>query len=155
VPGRYNYTWFEASYPGTFDLYCAEYCGKRHSKMLTTVEVQEPTVFARWLEDAGNFVDRLPPAEAGELLYKQRGCSQCHSTDGTRLTGPSFRGLFGSSHAITSGDNVTVDENYVKESILAPAAKVTAGYDNVMPTYQGRMKDNEINAIIEYMKSLK
>jgi len=155
VPGRYNYMWFQATRLGTFDLFCAEYCGTQHSKMITTVEVQEPTVFARWLEDAANFVDRMPPAEAGALLYKQRGCAQCHSIDGARLTGPSFKGLFDSSHTLTDGSTVQVEENYIRESILAPGAKVTAGFDNVMPTYQGRMKDNEITAIIEYIKTLK
>ena len=155
VPGRYNHMWFQATKPGTFDLYCTEYCGTGHSQMLTKVEVQEPTAFAKWLEDAANFVDRMPPAEAGFKLYEMRGCKQCHSIDGTRMTGPSFKGLFGSTHPLVAGADVTVDENYIRESILNPGAKVVKGYENVMPTFQGRIKDNEIGAIIAYLKSIK
>lgn len=155
VPGRYNYMWFQPTMAGAFDLYCAEYCGKNHSQMRTKVVVEEPTVFARWLEDAANFVDRMPPAEAGKILYERRGCAQCHSIDGARLTGPTFAGLFGSDRPLTDGASVTADENHIRESILYPGNRVSAGFDNVMPTYLGRMKDNEINAIIEYIKTLK
>jgi cytochrome c oxidase subunit 2 len=155
VPGRYTHMWFQATKEGTFDLFCTEYCGQQHSTMLTSVEVQEPTVFAKWLEDAGNYVDKLPPLEAGKRIYETRGCKQCHSTDGTRQTGPSFKGLFGSTHTVIGGGEVTVDENHIRESILSPGAKVYQGFENVMPTYQGRMKDKEITVLIEYLKSLK
>lgn len=155
VPGRYNHMWFQATQAGSFDLYCTEYCGTGHSLMLTKVEVQEPSAFTKWLEDAGNFVDKMPPAEAGLKLFELRGCKQCHSVDGSRMTGPSFKGLFGNARNFTAGGDVTADENYIRESILNPSAKVVKGFENVMPTYQGRMKDNEITAIIEYIKTLK
>jgi len=96
----------------------------------------------------------MPPAEAGALLYDQRGCKQCHSIDGAGGTGPTFKGLFGSMEALRSGDSVLVDENYIRESILNPQERVTAGFDPVMPTYRGRLKDEEISAIIEYLKTL-
>lgn len=154
VPGRYNKTWFQSPIPGTYQIFCAEYCGKSHSQMLAKVVVHPPGQFERWLADASNFLDKMPPEQAGEKLYQQRGCPQCHSVDGKPGTGPTFRGLFGSTVALATGGAVKVDENYVRESILTPAAKVVAGYEPVMPTFQGRLNDREIDAIIAYLKTL-
>ena len=95
VPGRYTTIWFRAKEPGEHDLYCAQYCGTNHSDMFTKVVVHPPGEFEKWLAEAGNLYKNLPPAEAGKLLYSRRGCSQCHSTDGTAGTGPSFKGIFG------------------------------------------------------------
>jgi len=155
VPERYTKVWFEATTPGTYRLYCAEYCGTEHSNMVADVVVHEPGEFEAWLEDASNFLDKMPPAEAGKLLYERRGCIQCHTTDGTPKAGPSFRGTFGSEQALADGTTVKVDENYIRESILEPLTKVRAGYRPVMPTYRGQLKDAEISAIIEFIKSLK
>ena len=88
------------------------------------------------------------------MLYQQRGCPQCHSIDGSVGIGPTFLGLFGSEEKLRDGGSVLVDENYVRESILNPQARVTAGYDPVMPTFQGRLRDEEIGAIIEFLKTL-
>ncbi|MEX2214733.1 MAG: cytochrome c oxidase subunit II [Phycisphaeraceae bacterium] len=154
VPGRFNHMWFQATELGEFDLYCAEYCGQNHSTMLAKVIVQEPTVFSKWLEDAGDVLKGKTPVEAGKYLYNARKCSDCHSLDGRKLAGPSFKGLFGSSHPLRDGTSVTVDENYIRDSILYPAKQVVAGYDNVMPSFQGRLKDDEIAAIIAFIKSL-
>jgi cytochrome c oxidase subunit 2 len=154
VPGRYSKLWFRAPQPGEYQVFCAEYCGTNHSNMLAKVIVHEPGMFEKWLEEAGNFLDKLPPAEGGEKLYEQRGCKQCHTVDGTRLIGPTFKNVFGRKEALTGGGTITVDENYIRESILDPQAKVVAGFDPVMPTYQGKMKDKEITALIAYMKSL-
>jgi cytochrome c oxidase subunit 2 len=96
----------------------------------------------------------MPPAEAGAMLYNQRGCKQCHSVDGSPGIAPTFLGLFGSQEMLADGQSVAVDENYVRESIYDPQARVTAGYDPVMPTYRGRLRDEEVTAIIEYMKTL-
>ncbi len=154
VPGRYTTLWFEATETGEMDIFCTEYCGTKHSNMLSKVVVHAPGEFESWLEEASDIFKDRPLWQVGELLYNQRGCKQCHSLDGSRGTGPSFKNLWGTQHALQDGSQVTVDENYVRESILMPQAKLTAGYEPVMPTYQGRLKDKEITAIIEYLKTL-
>lgn len=155
VPGRYNKMWFRAVKPGEYVLFCAEYCGTAHSDMLATVVVHPPGEFEKWLADAANLLKRLSPAEAGAKLFMSRGCAQCHSVDGKPGIGPTMKGLFGHSQIVTNGQTVTVDENFIRESILEPQAKVAAGFDPVMPSYQGRLSDPEIAAIIEYTKTLK
>jgi len=154
VPGRYTTTWFEATTPGTYILFCAEYCGTGHSDMGALVIVHPPGEFEAWLADAGNVVDRMSPSQAGELLYNTRGCKQCHTIDGTDEIGPSFKGIFGVTRAMQDGTTLIADENYVRESIVEPQAKIVAGYDPVMPTYKGKFKDKEITAIIEFIKTL-
>ena len=154
VPGRYSKAWFRATRVGEFQVYCAEYCGTSHSDMLSTVVVHEPGGFERWLEQAADFLNQLPPAEAGAKLVAQRGCAQCHSVDGRGGIGPTLQGVFGHEQQLVSGQLVTADEDYIRESILEPQAKVVAGYQPVMPTYKGRLKDAEITAIIEYLKVL-
>ncbi len=154
VPGRYSKEWFQATTPGEYDVFCAEYCGTGHSDMLAHVIVHPPGEFEQWLEKASNFLDTMTPVEAGRKLYQVRGCQQCHSVDGTAKVGPSFKGIFGEPQALSNGSKVTVDENYIRESILEPQAKVVAGFEPVMPTYQGRLKDPEIDALIQYIKSL-
>ncbi|MBD3162105.1 MAG: cytochrome c oxidase subunit II [Candidatus Eisenbacteria bacterium] len=154
VPGRYSKTWFEAKNPGQHQIFCTEYCGTGHSDMLASVVVHEPGGFERWLEDAADFIENLPPAEAGQMLYQQRGCAQCHSVDGRAGIGPTLKGIFGQTHPMQDGSSVTVDEDYIRESILDPQAKVVAGYQPVMPTFQGKLKDKEITVIIAYIKSL-
>ena len=158
VPGRYEKQWFQANAPGEYQVFCAEYCGTSHSGMLAKVIVHRTRPdFDKWLEDAGNFIDKLPPEklwEGGEKLYNQRGCKQCHSIDGTAGIGPSFKGIWGHAQTLRSGGSATVDENYVRESIVDPQAKVVAGFEPVMPTFQGRLKDKEITALIEYIKKL-
>ena len=154
VPGRYTKTWFRATDPGEYVIFCTEYCGTGHSDMLSTVVVHPPGEFENWLDEAANFLETLPPDEAGEKLFTARGCPQCHTVDGSAGIGPSLSGLYGSSHVLADGASVIVDENYVRESILEPQAKVSAGFEPVMPTYQGRLEDEEITAIIAYMKTL-
>jgi cytochrome c oxidase subunit 2 len=100
-------------------------------------------------------MEDLPPVELGELLYKQRGCGACHTTDGTPKIGPSFKGLWGKNESLTGGGSVTVDENYIHESLLEPQAKVVAGFAPVMPTFKGQLSDKQITGIIEYIKTLK
>ena len=158
LPGRYEKAWFEATAPGEYQLYCAEFCGTSHSDMLAKVIVHPSRPdFDRWLSDAGNFIAKLPPDklwEGGQKLYTQRGCKQCHSVDGTSGIGPTFKGLWGHEAKLRDGSSVEVDENYLRESIVNPQAKIVAGYEPVMPTFQGRLKDREITAIIEYIKTL-
>ncbi len=155
VPGRYTTLWFRAKQPGEHDLYCAQYCGTNHSDMFTKVVVHPPGEFEKWLAEAGNLFKNMPPAEAGKQLYTRRNCQQCHSLDGTAGTGPSFKGIFGHQTALEGGSSVMVDENYIRESILEPQAKVVQGYKPVMPTYKGILSDEEISDLIEFIKSLK
>ena len=154
IPGKYTSTWFEAKEVGDFVLFCAEYCGTQHSTMLARVIVHPSGEFEPWLENAANYMERMTPEEAGKLLYTRRGCVQCHSKDGSAMTGPTFLNAYGSTASMTDGSQVTVDENYIRESILEPQAKVRAGYKPVMPTYQGQLKNEEIAALIAYIKSL-
>ena len=155
IPGRYTTLWFKAIETGTYDLYCTEYCGTKHSDMVTTVVVHPSGEFKAWLDKASNFLETMSPPDAGKMLYKRRGCAQCHSIDGTKMVGPTFLQLYGQTAELDTGDSITVDDNYIRESILEPQAKARAGYRKVMPTYQGQLKDEEINAIIEYIKTLK
>lgn len=154
VPGRYASLWFQADKPGTYDLVCTQYCGDDHSNMLSTVVVHTPEDYDKWLKEAANYLKTLPPAEAGKMLYQRRGCSQCHSIDGTAGTGPSFKGIYGTETKLSNGSTVLVDDNYIRESILEPQAKIVAGYQPVMSTYKGLVSDDEITAIIEFIKSL-
>lgn len=155
IPGRYTSLWFEAVETGTYDLFCTEYCGTKHSDMITTVVVHPSGEFDTWLDKASNFLETMSPPDAGKMLYKRRGCAQCHSVDGSKMVGPSFQELYGQTATLDTGDTITVDDNYIRESILEPQAKARAGYRKVMPTYQGQLKDEEISAIIEYIKTLK
>ena len=155
VPGRYSSLWFQADKPGIYDILCTQYCGDDHSNMLSTLEVQTPADYDKWLKDAANYLKTLPPVEAGKILYQKRGCSQCHKLDGTPGTGPSFKGIFGKPVHLTHGADVLVDDNYIRESILEPQAKVVDGFQPVMSTYKGLLSDDDITALIEFIKSLK
>ncbi len=154
IPGRINKIWFEATDVGEYDIFCAEYCGTSHSAMLSKVYVHELGEFDAWLEEASDFLSRMPPAEAGEMLYNMRGCKQCHSVDGSSGIAPTFQGLYGRQEQLVSGEVVIADENYIIDSIYEPMNQVVAGYDPVMPTYRGRLKQEEVNAIIAYIKTL-
>lgn len=155
VPGRYNQYWVEATQAGEFDVYCAEYCGRDHSKMITKVVVHEtPEEFALWLADASKWQDKLSYPQRGAQLYAQRGCNSCHSVDGTANTGPTWKNLWGKSHAMADGSSVTVDEDYIRESIFYPGRKLVAGYSNQMPSYLGQLAEDDVLAIIWYIKSL-
>ena len=155
VPGRYTSLWFQADRVGTYDLLCTQFCGDEHSNMLSSLVVQNRKDYDAWLKDAANFLKTLPPAEAGKALYHRRGCSQCHSIDGIAGTGPTFKGIFGKPVRLSDGRDVLVDDNYIRESILDPQAKIVAGFQPVMSTYKGQLSDAEITAIIEFIKSLK
>jgi cytochrome c oxidase subunit 2 len=161
VPGRYTKLWFNATEVGEFTLFCTEYCGTRHSDMLAKVVVHDSVAeYQQWLEKASDpYTDQdgqpRPLAEVGAMFYTKRGCIQCLSTDGSAKTGPTFKGTFGTTQKMTDGTDVVIDENYVRESILNPMAKVRGGFRPVMPTFQGQLKDQDIGAIIAYMKSLK
>jgi cytochrome c oxidase subunit 2 len=155
VPGRYNTIWFRAPKTGTHDIYCTQFCGTGHASMHALVIVQPADEFSKWLESTSSALALASPVERGERLYHTLGCAQCHSIDGKPGTAPTWKGLFGSTVQLAGGKAVAADENYVRESILDPNAKVVLGFPSIMPTYQGRIKDPEIVAIIAYMKTLK
>jgi cytochrome c oxidase subunit 2 len=150
VPGRYNVAWFRATKTGTYHLFCAEYCGTEHSKMIGRVVVMEPEAYQTWL--AGG-----PPPEspvvAGEKLFTELNCVTCHRPDSAGR-GPVLQGLFGRPVKLASGDTVVADEAYVRESVVSPAAKVVAGYQPVMPTYQGQVSEEQLIALVAYLGSL-
>ena len=138
-----------------FDLYCAEYCGMDHSKMQTVVVVHETLEeLNAWIKKYSARPDGLDPAAYGELLYARRGCKSCHSVDGSKMVGPSLLDLFGRTEPLLDGESVKADDNYVRESVLYPKAKVVAGYQPVMPSYKGQLSDDDIYSIIEWLKSI-
>lgn len=159
VPGRYHKMWFNATKAGEYVLFCTEYCGTSHWNMKAKVVVHETRrEFDEWLERESNIFERdgvpVPLAVVGEILYRRQGCAQCHSVDGSRMSGPSWKGIWGQTHRFTNAEPAVVDENYIRESILYPNARIVEGYNGVMPTYAGRLRDREITAIIEYIKTL-
>jgi cytochrome c oxidase subunit 2 len=159
LPGRYTQLWFTPTKIGTFDLFCAEYCGTGHSAMLGKVIVMSPEAYSIWEKggeaEEGGAVASLPPAERGEKIYKEKGCNACHSVDGTVLVGPSFKGLVGHDVELEGGSTVTADENYIRQSILEPQSQVVKGFQPVMPSFKGILSDDDITAVIAYIKTLK
>lgn len=153
VPGRYNYLWFNATKAGEYDLECTEYCGTNHSEMRTKVIVHEPGGMEAWLEERIQEILNMPPIELGELLYMQRGCSQCHALDDSRRIGPGFAQTFGNEHEFSNGATIAGDENYIRESIVNPQALVRAGFPPSMPTYKGLLREEEIRGLVSFIKS--
>ena len=150
VPGMKNFTWFMASRPGSYDLFCSVYCGVGHSGMITTVEALPPADFAAWLQQAGG------AAHAGKELLEKHGCLGCHSLDGTSKIGPTFKGIWGRPVTVLTGGKertITVDEAYLRRSILEPNADVVKGFPPVMPSFAGVLKDSEISAIVGFLRS--
>lgn len=154
LPNRYTSVWFDAKDTGIYQVFCTEYCGDGHSEMLATLKVVSYAEYERWKQESGEDTS-TPLPELGEKLYVAKACNTCHSVDGSNKVGPSWKGIFGSSRALANGDSVKVDPNYLRESIVNPQAKVVKGYPPVMPAYAGLLSDREIDAIIEYIKSLK
>ncbi|MBZ0265486.1 cytochrome c oxidase subunit II [bacterium] len=154
LPNRYTVTWFEALRPGDNILFCAEYCGTKHSEMLGKIKVVSDREFKEWLDTNANAGADMNPADYGAKLYTSRGCVTCHSVDGSTGNGPSFLGVFGHEVALKGGTTIVADENYIRESILNPQSKVVAGFQPIMPTYQGLLKDRDVDALVAYIKSL-
>jgi cytochrome c oxidase subunit 2 len=150
LPGRYVNIWFQATKPGRYRIFCAEYCGTRHSGMTGEVIVMEPSEYQTWLSGGAS---EGSLASAGAKLFQDLACNTCHRPD-AQGRGPVLEGLFGKTVTLQSGETVTVDEAYVRESILQPAAKVTAGFQPIMPTFQGLVTEEQLLELIEYIKSL-
>ncbi|HVF57865.1 MAG TPA: cytochrome c oxidase subunit II [Pyrinomonadaceae bacterium] len=149
VPGRYTSAWFEATKTGRFYLFCAEYCGTNHSGMGGYIEVMEPTEYQLWL--AGGATDSA--ASQGQKVFQERGCASCHQAD-RQGRGPVLQGIFGKPQPLQTGEAVTVDEAYIRESILNPQAKIVAGFQPIMPTYQGQLSEEQILQLIAYIRGL-
>jgi len=155
VPGRFTATWFRATRPGEYDLECTEYCGTGHSDMVAKVIVHEPGEFEAWLAEAAKKAQDLPPLELGQRLFVRRGCSVCHGTDGVTVkTGPNLKGIVGRERRFADGSSRTADEEYLRESIVNPSARIVDGFRDQMPTFQGQLSDKQIDALIVYLKSL-
>jgi cytochrome c oxidase subunit II len=149
VPGRYTVAWFRATKPGTYHLFCSQYCGTQHSGMIGNVVVMEPAQYEAWMSGGSGG----PLSVTGEKIFAELGCSTCHRMD-TQGRGPNLMGVFGKPVMLDDGRTVTADENYIRESILDPGAKIVQGFKPVMPTFQGLISEEQLNALVAYVKSL-
>jgi cytochrome c oxidase subunit 2 len=180
VPGRYTKTWAHPTEPGIYTLFCTEYCGKDHSAMMASVVVHTTAedlearlaagesfqyeraplavTFDQWYEEASKeFLNKYEGKESweiGEMVYTDRACSACHTLDGSPLIGPSWKGAWGAARAFEDGSTGVFDENYVRESIYDPSAKLVAGYPAVMSTYRGQIDAEELDGLIAFFKKL-
>jgi cytochrome c oxidase subunit II len=155
IPGRYTALWFNANKLGEFNIFCTEYCGTSHSGMIATLKVVSKEDYEKWLDEESKF-GTLPIAQRGEKLFQVKACASCHSVADTAVkVGPTLYKKFGMAKHATSAGDVAVDENYVRESILNPNAKIVQGFaPNIMPSFQGQLSEVEVTALIEYIKTL-
>jgi cytochrome c oxidase subunit 2 len=149
LPGRYTTLWFKATVPGRYHLFCAEYCGTNHSGMGGDIVVMEPQDYAQWMASGAS----APLQDTGRELFASLGCATCHREDAPGR-GPRLAGVYNSEVELEDGRKVKADENYVRESILNPTAKIVKGYKPVMPAFQGIVSDEQLNALVAYVKSL-
>jgi cytochrome c oxidase subunit 2 len=149
LPSRYRSMWFRATKTGRFHIFCAEYCGTLHSGMIGWVEVMEPTAYQRWL--AGGSEGSL--ASQGEQLFQKFACNTCHTSDAT-ARGPVLAGLYGAQKLLAGNVRVVADDNYIRESILNPQVKIAAGFQPIMPTFQGQVNEEDLLKLLAYIKSL-
>jgi len=157
-----NFMWFIPQRAGVYDIFCAEYCGLQHSYMNSHVKVMEAADFNSWIADTTQVADVAiadVPGATGKKIMKNIGCFACHTVDGTKLVGPSFKGIWGEEQTVVTGKEtrkVTVDEAYIKRSIYEPNADVVEGFmKGLMVSYQGQLSEDDINQIIEYLKTVK
>jgi cytochrome c oxidase subunit 2 len=166
IPGRDMKVWFVGNAPGNYDIFCAEFCGLQHSSMFTAVKVMPRDQYDKWYIDTTAVANAASasgaaatPAAAGEKVYRSIGCMACHSIDGSQMTGPTFKGAFGHEVTVVAGGKekkLTVDEAYIKHSILEPNTEIVKGFNaNLMQSYKGQLSDKEIADLIEFIKSVK
>jgi cytochrome c oxidase subunit 2 len=169
LPGRYTQTWFEAVQPGRYQILCAEYCGAGHSIMRGEVIVLKPEEYEDWLSSQNRglvtrqdgrptALDYAPPlgnlVDQGRRIAEEQGCLKCHSIDGTRHIGPTWLDLYGRKEKLDDGSTIVVNEAYMTESMMDPLAKIVAGFQPVMPSFQGKLAAPDVAALVEYIKSL-
>jgi cytochrome c oxidase subunit 2 len=170
LPGRYTQTWFTAERIGRYEIFCAEYCGTGHSGMLGEVVVMPAAEFDAWISQQRRGLAQAQDAsgapgepvlrasslvEEGQRVAASAGCLKCHTVDGGRHIGPTWLDLYGRAERLADGRRIVVDEGYLTRSMMDPGGEIVAGYQNVMPTYQGKLTPPEAAAVVEYMKSLK
>jgi cytochrome c oxidase subunit 2 len=151
VPGRYTTEWFEATKPGRYHFFCAEYCGMNHSGMGGFVVVMEPTEFENWLSGNAN---QMSAAAAGQQMFESLGCASCHGANAEGGRGPALLGVYGNNVVLNNGQSVKADEAYVRESILNPQAKIVTGFGPIMPSFQGQLSEEQLLQLVAYVKSL-
>jgi cytochrome c oxidase subunit II len=150
IPGRYSTVWFQATTPGTYHIFCTQYCGTNHSVMIGEVTVLTPDDYAKW---AAGSTSGMSLAQNGERLFASMGCNACHN-GAPASRGPSLAGVYGSKLQLTNGSTVQVNDAYLRDAILNPSAHITAGYAPIMPTYQGQISEDGLIDLVEYIKSL-
>ncbi len=154
LPDRYTSVWFEATETGEYPVFCTEYCGQLHSGMLATIIIQEESDFQQWLEEsAAASTDDMPLPEFGELLYQRQACAACHSLDGSAVVGPTFQGLYGAQRQFEDGSSAVADDNYLRESILNPSARIVEGYPPAMPASYTSLSERELSALIAFIEA--
>jgi cytochrome c oxidase subunit 2 len=169
VPGLENHLWFEAKEEGSYDVLCAEYCGLQHAYMLTKVQVVSEEQFESWYQEQGSKIQESVTSDTASTLFPQsmasggqkllqvKGCVACHSSDGSKMIGPTFKGLFGTQQVVvTNGKKRTVqiNEEYLRNAILKPGLDIVEGYDPLMPSQEGMISEEELKGIIQYLKDL-
>jgi cytochrome c oxidase subunit 2 len=150
IPGRYTTVWFEATTPGTYHLFCTQYCGTEHSHMTGDIVVLTPEDFKKWLASSTSGASL---AQNGERLFASLSCAACHNTR-PDARGPSLASVYGSKLPLSSGGTVLADDAYLREAILNPSQHITQGYAPIMPTYQGQVSEEGVIALVEYIKNL-
>ncbi len=151
IPGRYTTVWIEPTRVGDFHLFCAEYCGTKHSGMIGWIHAMEPREYQTWVEKGGAEGSMV---SLGEKMFHQFACANCHHFDNQPGNCPNLKGLFGGLVQLNDGRTVVADESYIRESILDPAAKIVAGYDNFMPNFTGQISEEQLAQLIAYVKAL-
>jgi cytochrome c oxidase subunit II len=149
VPGRYTTEWFHPTRLGEYHLFCAEYCGTNHSRMIGRIVVMEPAEYQQWLA-SGESGESI--ALEGRRLFRDHGCSGCHEGSKT-IHAPPLKGVYGKQVPLASGEIVTADDQYLRDSILLPGKQISAGYENIMPSFTGHISEAEIMKIIAYLKA--
>src|ERR1700678_550849 len=150
IPGRYSTVWFEATTPGTYHIFCTQYCGTKHSGMIGEVTVMTPEDYDKWTQES---TSGMSLAQNGERLFASMECTACHN--GTAAArGPSLAGVYGAKLTLTSGQQVVVNDAYLRDAILNPSQHVTQGYAPIMPTYQGQISEDGLIDLVEYIKTL-
>jgi cytochrome c oxidase subunit 2 len=150
IPGRYSTVWFEATTPGTYHIFCTQYCGTKHSAMIGEVTVLSPEDYQKWTQES---TSGMSLAQNGERLFASMGCNACHSGSAA-ARGPNLAGVYGSKLQLSNGSQVIVNEAYLRDAILNPSQHVTAGYAPIMPTYQGQVSEDGLIDLVEYVKGL-
>jgi len=151
IPGRYSTVWFEATTPGTYHIFCTQYCGTKHSGMIGEVTVLSPEDYKKWTEGS---TSGMSLAQNGERLFASMGCNACHSGNAA-ARGPSLAGVYGSKLRLSNGSEVLVNEAFLRDAILNPSQHAMAGYAPIMPTYQGQISEEGLIDLVEYLKALK